>query len=675
MPRQQTLLETGSDPIHPRRSVRRGRVRVHDPFELVRWLALSQPDPRKALAELVQNSLDAGARHVEVTRVRIKGVACLEVRDDGEGVIPELDRAEALRYLATHIGHSRKRSLTPRERMELMTQGQYGIGLLGFWSLGERLEIRALTPESSSREDDDPDQRPHRLVLFRDSPDYTIEPLHARTRDAKKNEGFTTEVVVVGLHRDALPVLAGRRAADYLAQELRGQLLARDVKLVVRDRIARGRAAKRIVVKPRRFLGERIEGLAALEVSGYVPARLELYYTGNRASHSGGDRLKLYGAGTLVADGFDELGALGLDHPPWTDSRLSGMVDFPALQVAPGSRRGVVPDRAAFAFAAALRGLEPILSALLARHESQRVEDLDKAVVRDLQAAFRDLYRQLPRYALLPVGEREDAAAGPPGDGVAARGEGDGTHGLGEGDEAADREGGAPEASAEETAEDAAALEQEEEGLRASDLGAEMLPAGSLVSARLRPVAIRVVRGGYRTVRVQPLDEYGRLLESGLEIEWRLTAECGSLEVDAERPRVVRLRASEERAEGTLSVVVRRDGAVAEASASVKVLDAIGRRGSDEGIPEPELIDAPIESWRSRMREGSWQVNAGHPSYRAIATSGALKLRYLSMLFAKEVVLRSASDARLEEPLEQLIEVAAFADRQIVEGRLGRRKA
>jgi hypothetical protein len=34
-------------------------VRVHDPFELIRWLAYSQPDPRKALAELVQNSLDA----------------------------------------------------------------------------------------------------------------------------------------------------------------------------------------------------------------------------------------------------------------------------------------------------------------------------------------------------------------------------------------------------------------------------------------------------------------------------------------------------------------------------------------------------------------------------------------------------------------------------------------
>jgi RimJ/RimL family protein N-acetyltransferase len=120
----------------------RGRLRPHDPFELIRWLALSQPDPRKALAELVQNSLDAGARSVRVTRRRERRTPCLFIFDDGAGIIPELGRAEALKYIATHIGHSRKRSLSPQQRLELMTQGQYGIGLLGFWSLGELLELR-----------------------------------------------------------------------------------------------------------------------------------------------------------------------------------------------------------------------------------------------------------------------------------------------------------------------------------------------------------------------------------------------------------------------------------------------------------------------------------------------------------------------------------------------------
>ena len=117
-----------------RSDVRTGRLRAADPFELIRWLARSQTDPRKALAELVQNSLDAQARTVTITRVRERGLATLRVLDDGEGVIPELARPEALAYVATHIGHSRKRNLTPEQRRELLLQGQYGIGLLGFWS-------------------------------------------------------------------------------------------------------------------------------------------------------------------------------------------------------------------------------------------------------------------------------------------------------------------------------------------------------------------------------------------------------------------------------------------------------------------------------------------------------------------------------------------------------------
>ena len=51
-----------------------GKLRAADPFELIRWLARSQPDPRKALAELVQNSIDAGARRIEISRMRERGV-------------------------------------------------------------------------------------------------------------------------------------------------------------------------------------------------------------------------------------------------------------------------------------------------------------------------------------------------------------------------------------------------------------------------------------------------------------------------------------------------------------------------------------------------------------------------------------------------------------------------
>ena len=54
----------GTLPAVPKARARTLVLRPADPFDLIRWLARSQSDPRKAVAELVQNSIDARARHV-----------------------------------------------------------------------------------------------------------------------------------------------------------------------------------------------------------------------------------------------------------------------------------------------------------------------------------------------------------------------------------------------------------------------------------------------------------------------------------------------------------------------------------------------------------------------------------------------------------------------------------
>jgi hypothetical protein len=211
-----------------RKSTSRLELKPADPFDLIRWLARSQPDPRKAVAELVQNSLDAGAKNVTVTRQRIKGALCLVVRDDGEGVLPEMAREEALRYLATNVGHSRKLGLDPRERMKRVVAGKYGVGLLGFWSIGRRMELRSRVAGSPL----------FALELTEDSPRADIATLPLST-DAPDT---FTEVLVREVHESAQRVLSGRRLADYLASELRGQLLVRELSLVVHDGVARGLA-------------------------------------------------------------------------------------------------------------------------------------------------------------------------------------------------------------------------------------------------------------------------------------------------------------------------------------------------------------------------------------------------------------------------------------------------
>ena len=617
------------------RDVEKGRVRVHDPFELIRWLALSQPDPRKALAELVQNSLDAEAKLIRVTRVREKGVPCLKILDDGEGIIPEMDRPEALRYIATHIGHSRKRSLSPQQRLELMTQGQYGIGLLGFWSLGERLEMRTSLPG----------QKPHRLILNRDRPHYVIEPLKGKLAF---DERFT-EVVVVGLHREAMATLVTRRAADYLGAELRGQLLARDVNLVVEDKMARGRARRSLPVKPPRFLGERLDGLGPLEVPGYPPIRLEIYLAGDETNGPGSQGLALYATGTLVAETFHELAALGLDHAPWTDARLTGLVDFPALRVAPGSRRGVVPDEAAGVFVAALAKVERLLNELLEARERERAEQLDRTLIRDLQRAFRDFYRQRPRYTMLPIRSSEDPGSGP---GESGEGSGNG------GDEASAGIAGPSEPSL--GAETAAV--------------ADLFPPGPLAAVEVRPSRLRIECGGTKVARALATDSDGRAIPSGVDYRWELSDPVGVLRSVDQNPAKVLIVAGERPATGTLTVFARAADREARTTTPVEILEDLGAGPSDEGIPEPELVDHPGAAWRSRILDGRWQVNTGHRDYQAIADRPTLKLRYLALLFAKEVVLRSSQDPRLEDPLEQLAEIVAYADRRLTDRRGVRKK-
>lgn len=611
-------------------SVVKGRVKVHDPFELVRWLALSQPDPRKALAELLQNSLDAGARTIRVVRERRRKVVRLRILDDGEGVIPDLSRTEALHYIATNIGHSRKRRLSVHERYELMTQGQYGIGLLGFWSLGEHLEMRTSVPG----------ERPYRLVLRRNRPEYRIEPLPGRRPAA---EGRWTEILVGELSPEAVRAVGGRRASTYLAAELRGQLLTREVDLVIDDKIARGRAEKMFVVRPMLYQGEALDGPSVVPVPGHPPIRLEIHLVDEGSSAA---PLAVFGAGTRVAESFAELTALNLDRSPWTDPRLTGHVDFAAFTIAPGSRRGIVADGAAAAFKKALGAVEPMILEALERRELRQKEELDKRLVKDLRRAFRGLFRRESRYTLLPVRESEGGAGLPTVvDEEAAPGPG--------------------EVIASSLLEHLEPLGDESAQPDAED--PRPVQSGPLAAIEVRPFPVRLACGTARRIRAYGVDASGARLREPVDYLFRLQGEGADL-IEEASGRIL-LRAGDEPAELSLTVLAASADAEARNIVPVEVHSPSTQGRGDEGIPEPELIDVPGADWRSRLHNERWQVNTAHAQYRAVRDHPQLKVRYLALLFAKEVVLRSLQDPRLEGPLEQLVEVASYADRNLSVGR------
>jgi hypothetical protein len=591
----------------PKAPARSLLLRPADPFDLIRWLARSQSDPRKAVAELVQNSIDAHARQVAVERRRLRGGPALVVRDDGEGVLPTLGREEALRFIATNIGASRKRNLSAEERRRLVITGQYGVGLLGFWSIGHRMEIR-------SRVGGSPVQA---LRLVEDEPRVSIDELPPEIGAPPTY----TEIVVTELHDTASRALAGRRLAEYLAAELRGPILASGAEVEIRDAMARGLAQKRFAVAPRPFTGERLNVPEEWPVGGHPAARVELYLA------RGAERpaVQVSCAGTLVADDLAELHALDLAGPPWVGSELAGVIEFPAFTVPPGSRRGVVPDGAAEAFAEAMRELGPVVEGELRRLERERRAVADRQVVEDLRRALRGLRTRLPQYDL------PDVRGGTGG--------GDGKAG-GRGVPAEAEAGVAPMAQP------------------------ELFPAGPLATVRIVPDPIEVAPGREHRARADARDRDGRPIREGVSCRWVVEGAGFAVHGDGARPAVAVDGSVRPGATARLCLTVEKDGLTAEAAATVEVVEpAVDEAGL--GIPEPTLVDAPGETWRSRFDGARWEVNQMHEDYLALKAEARSRLRYLLALLAKDLAQRAHPVPGAVEASEDVAAILALVERNL----------
>jgi len=115
-----------------------GKLRIGDDWNAIRIIALSQSSPLKAIAELVENSIDAHARSIVITRGREHGEHYVKVKDDGDGLPRDPNGLPDFKYVATHICDSIKRRLKSTGDGNGI-QGEFGIGLLSFWTVGDTL--------------------------------------------------------------------------------------------------------------------------------------------------------------------------------------------------------------------------------------------------------------------------------------------------------------------------------------------------------------------------------------------------------------------------------------------------------------------------------------------------------------------------------------------------------
>jgi DNA gyrase/topoisomerase IV subunit B len=209
----------------------RGKLKIGDDWNAIRIIALSQSNPLKAVAEFVENSIDAHAKIITITRGRERGAHYLAVKDDGNGVPRDAGGLPDFKYVATHICDSIKRRLKA-DGHGTGVQGEFGIGLLSFWTVGDTL---TMTSTGS-------DQRAYQMTMTKGDPGYSVSPRRLLFAEAG------TELRISPL-LEGIRSLSGEKIQWYLASELRDRIRDANVRVTVVDKLAR----KQYEVEPRQF--------------------------------------------------------------------------------------------------------------------------------------------------------------------------------------------------------------------------------------------------------------------------------------------------------------------------------------------------------------------------------------------------------------------------------------
>src|SRR3989441_3886402 len=336
----------------PRRPKPRSRLKIGDEWTAIQIIARSQANPQKAVAELVENCIDAGATRVTITRGRRRGRVFLRVSDDGRGVplngegVPDFD------YVATHICDSLKRRLDERQRGGI--QGEFGIGLLGFWSIGRELEMVSQTGEAPA----------HMMILRTGSRTYE------RRRYLGARAGPGVDVTIHEVHREVQSRLTAEKLQRYLGEELRERIRRQGVTIVLEDRLP---PSKTLEVHAAVFRGERFAEIGDIPVEDHPAVRAEIYIAQEALPGAERPAVAIYRLGTRVCQDIAALPEFARE--PWSSGRLEGALDYADFRLAPASREGFAPDAAYHAFVEAVRGVEPILLERLRREEESRSEE------------------------------------------------------------------------------------------------------------------------------------------------------------------------------------------------------------------------------------------------------------------------------------------------------------
>jgi hypothetical protein len=599
----------------------RGRLKIGDDWNAIRIIALSQSNPLKAIAEFVENSIDAHAKTITITRGREHGEHYLSIRDDGDGVPRDEDGRPNFKYVATHICDSIKRRLKS-EGAGAGLQGEFGIGLLSFWTVGDQLTMISTGA----------DQRSYQMTLSKGQSGYTVGV--RRVLFAERGTELKISPLLEGIRS-----LSGEKIQWYLAAELRDRIRQAQVRVTVLDKLAR----KQYEVEPRAYEGRLLHQLPAVRTPhGEAYAELYLAEPDERC------RVALTRSGTRV---LEDLATLpGLEHAPWSSRYLQGLIDVPFLNLTPGTRSGIVHDERYAALLEALRPLETHLAGLIEAQQRAEEEQASQQSLRAIQRAFREALLALPpeEYDWFDIQARARGESGPR------------------------RPGGADDAAAAGN-DEAAELGAAEPSLRPGTQRQFFDYAGPLFSLVISPASSTTPVNERRRFRALPRDRSRRRVEEDLQFCWQIAEGGGTL--DRTTDQEIEFLAPDAPGLTRLEVTVTQRDVTCAAAALITVTDSLEPSvGSaivnSRGLPGYTFERAAGDLWRSRydLERNVIVVNNGHRDFVFATRTRALQLRYLVRLYVKELVLRNFAGVAPEQLLERMIELSLYAEEKLKTG-------
>jgi len=595
----------------------RGKLKIGDDWNAIRIIALSQSNPLKAIAEFVENSIDADAKTITITRGREHRGYYLAIKDDGNGVPRDADGRPNFKYVATHICDSIKRRLKADGNGKGV-QGEFGIGLLSFWTLGDTLTMISIGA----------DHRSYQMTMHKGDPRYDVSP--RRVLFAEKGTELRVSPLLEGIR-----TLSGEKIQWYLASELRDRITDAHVRVTVIDRLSR----KQYEVEPRQFEGRLLHQLPLIRAP-YGDAYAELYL----AEPAESSRVALTRSGTRV---MEDLASLpGLDHPPWSSRYVQGLIDVPFLSLTPGTRSGIILDERYAALVAALEPIEAHVKGLIEEQQRAEEEQASQQSLRAIQRAFHEALLALPREEYdwfdVPGHARRERGPGKPN--------GDGTMGASQ-----------VEAAVTGLVEPASGDAPQRQFFDY---------AGPLYSVVISPAASTIPLNEVRRFRALPRDRSRRRVHENLRFNWEILEGDGSFQGVGDQEVEYRAPAIPSLARLRVTVIQRETACSAEAL--VTITDSLEAAMSSavvttRGLPGYTFERAAGELWRCRFdtERNIIVVNSGHRDFVFATRNRALQLRYLVRLYVKELVLKNFAGLPDDQLLDRMIELSLYAEEKL----------